>query len=105
MRQTVTAGTARSLNNVPVAVAAKTGTAEVGVASPHAWFVAFAPYEKPEIAITVMVEHGGEGSSIAAPITREILNWYFGARGKIGGGANSTSTALEIGVEASSSTP
>lgn len=102
MRQTVTMGTARSLNNVPVKVAAKTGTAEVGVSSPHAWFVAFAPYEKPEIAITVMVEHGGEGSSIAAPITRDILNWYFGDRGKAVNEKNSTSTPLEILPEASS---
>ena len=105
MRRTVTSGTARSLNNVPVGVAAKTGTAQVGTAAPHAWFVAFAPYDKPEIAVTVMVEHGGEGSTIAAPITRDILNWYFGDRGKTGSDANSTSTISEILPEASSSTP
>jgi len=105
MRQTVTAGTARSLNNVPVAVAAKTGTAEVGVSSPHAWFVAFAPYEKPEIAITVMVEHGSEGSSIAAPITREILNWYFGTRGKISETSIASSSPAEILSNMASSTP
>lgn len=103
MRRTVTSGTARSLNGVPVAVAAKTGTAQVGTAPPHAWFVAFAPYEKPEIAITVMVEHGGEGSTIAAPITRDILNWYFGDRGKRTGGVGATSTLLEMLPEASSS--
>ncbi|GEM_PF-112577 len=106
MRRTVTDGTARSLQNVPVAVAAKTGTAEVGVSSPHAWFVAFAPYEKPEIAIAVMVEHGGEGSSIAAPITREILNWYFGYHGKTNGNNSATSTPAEmVPVTSSSTTP
>ena len=94
MRRTVTHGTARSLNDLPVAVAAKTGTAQVGTASPHAWFVAFAPYEKPEIAVTVMVEHGGEGSTIAAPITKEILKWYFSDHGKTGSDINSTSTPL-----------
>ena len=77
MRQTVTSGTARLLNDLPVNVAAKTGTAQAGGTLTHAWFVAFAPYENPEIAITVMVEHGGEGSAIAAPITKEILKWYF----------------------------
>ncbi|MEK7082845.1 MAG: penicillin-binding protein 2 [Patescibacteria group bacterium] len=105
MRQVVTEGTARSFNDMPIAVAAKTGTAQVGSASPHAWFVAFAPYEKPEIAITVMIEHGGEGSSVAAPITREILNWYFGYHGKTASNATSTSTPLEIPPEATSSMP
>lgn len=105
MRQTVTAGTARILNDIQVKVAAKTGTAEVGVSSPHAWFVAFAPYEKPEIAITVMVEHGGEGSTVAAPITRDILNWYFGDRGKTSGDAHATSTPSEVLSEATSSVP
>lgn len=104
MRQAVTKGTARSLNDLPVPVAAKTGTAETGK-SPHAWFVAFAPYDKPEIAITVMVEHGGEGSSIAAPITKEILKWYFGHHGTIDGAMSSTSTSTEIVPVTSSSTP
>ena len=93
MRQTVTAGTARSLNDVPVAVAAKTGTAQAGTEKfPHAWFVAFAPYEKPEIAVTVMVEHGGEGSSIAAPITKEILKWYFSRHAGDASDDNATTT-------------
>ncbi len=43
----------------------------------HAWFTCFAPAEKPEIAITVLVEHGGHGGSAAAPIAREILAKYF----------------------------
>jgi len=42
----------------------------------HAWFVAFAPAEKPEIAIAVLVEHGGHGSSAAGPIAREIIRTY-----------------------------
>ena len=43
----------------------------------HAWFVAFAPYEKPEIAIAVIVEHGGHGGVTAAPIARKIISEYF----------------------------
>ncbi|MFA6005529.1 MAG: penicillin-binding transpeptidase domain-containing protein [Patescibacteria group bacterium] len=60
-------------------VACKTGTAESeqGEALPHAWFIAFAPVSDPEIAITVLVENGGEGSSVAAPIAKDILTTYF----------------------------
>ena len=43
----------------------------------HAWFVAFAPYEKPEVAVSVIIEHGGHGGHTAAPIAREILKTYF----------------------------
>mgnify|MGYP001588808895 FL=1 len=77
MRKTVVVGTARMLQAVPVAVSAKTGTAQAGAGLPHAWITAYAPSENPEIAIVVMVEHAGEGSTVAGPITREILNWYF----------------------------
>ncbi len=44
---------------------------------PHAWFVAYAPSEKPEIAIAVIVEHGGHGSSSAGPIAREMIKTYL----------------------------
>ncbi|MCX6797910.1 MAG: penicillin-binding transpeptidase domain-containing protein, partial [Candidatus Falkowbacteria bacterium] len=59
-------------------VAAKTGTAQWSTTgAPHAWFTGFAPYEKPEIVITILVEEGVEGSTIAVPIAREVLDWYF----------------------------
>lgn len=78
MRETVTLGSARSLNSLSVAVAGKTGTAQWSTKKgPHAWFIGFAPYDKPEVAITVLVEEGVEGSTIAAPIARDILSWYF----------------------------
>ncbi len=82
MRQTVTEGSARSLNTLPVAVAGKTGTAQFGAENKtHAWFISFAPYENPEIAMVVLMEGGGEGSSSAVPVTKEVLEWYF-TRGK-----------------------
>jgi penicillin-binding protein 2 len=62
-----------------IGVCGKTGTAQdlaTGL-PPHAWFTAYAPRENPEIAITVMVENAGEGSAVAAPITRSILEYYF----------------------------
>ncbi|MBU2264203.1 penicillin-binding protein 2 [Patescibacteria group bacterium] len=78
MRQTITAGSARSLQSVPVEVAGKTGTAQWSTTkSPHAWFTGFAPYDKPQIVITVLIEQGGEGSYIAVPIANEVLTWYF----------------------------
>jgi penicillin-binding protein 2 len=43
----------------------------------HAWFTCFAPADKPEIAVTVLVEHGGHGGSAAAPVARKILEKYF----------------------------
>lgn len=63
-------------------VAAKTGTAEVIDASGrkkgnHAIFVSFAPYEKPEVAVAVVLEYGDSGSGYAGPIARQILEAYF----------------------------
>jgi len=63
---------------VRVKVACKTGTAESGGDNdPHAWITVFAPFEKPEIVVTVLVENGGEGSSVAGPIAHDILRDYF----------------------------
>ncbi len=44
----------------------------------HAWFVAYAPSADPKIAVSVIVEHGGHGSSAAAPIAKEVIKTYFG---------------------------
>lgn len=78
MRQAVTQGSSRFLADLPFGVAGKTGTAEVGGdKDAHAWFVGFAPYRAPEIALVVLVENGGEGSQVAVPIAKEILKYYF----------------------------
>ncbi|MDD4900719.1 MAG: penicillin-binding protein 2 [Patescibacteria group bacterium] len=78
MRQTVTSGSAQLLQSVPVAVAGKTGTAQWSTTkNNHAWFTGFAPYDRPEIVITILIEQGGEGSSVAVPIAKEVLSWYF----------------------------
>jgi len=82
-------GTGKRTKIKGVIVAGKTGTAQVvGMKDDdenideesipfrlrdHAWFVAFAPVEKPEIAVVVLVEHGGHGSSSAAPLAKEII--------------------------------
>lgn len=78
MRLAVTDGSSVAAKNVVVPVAGKTGTAQFGTSkNTHAWFIAFAPYENPEIALTVVVEGGGEGHEAALPIARDLLQWYF----------------------------
>lgn len=63
----------------PIQIACKTGTAESHAKSglPHAWINVFAPFDNPEISITVLVEESGQGSDVAAPIARDILKTYF----------------------------
>ncbi|HLY19933.1 MAG TPA: FtsW/RodA/SpoVE family cell cycle protein [Bryobacteraceae bacterium] len=77
MRRVVTDGTARhAMAGTPVDLAGKTGTAQLGEGEPHAWFAGFAPYEgdgSRRMAFAVLVEHGGYGGQVAAPIAREIM--------------------------------
>ena len=91
MRLAVLEGTLKKeFTNVNIAVAGKTGTAEYcdkfaqaknlcepGNWPSHAWTVAFAPYEDPEIAVIAFVYNGGEGASVAGPIVRRVLEAYF----------------------------
>jgi penicillin-binding protein 2 len=86
-------GTGKKSRMKNVIVSGKTGTAQVvrmksneeiakGEIIPfkyrdHAWFVAFAPYEKPEIAVAIIVEHGGHGGATAGPIAGKIFKKYF----------------------------
>ncbi len=90
-------GTGRALRRKERDVSGKTGTAQV-IRMPdddedvdkeeipykfrdHALFVCFAPYDNPEIAVAVIVEHGGHGGSAAAPVARKIIDWYFRYKG------------------------
>ncbi len=63
-----------------VPVAGKTGTAEAPgeEAEPHAWFAGYFPADDPQVALVVMVENGGEGSTIAAPLFRQVVEAYYG---------------------------
>ena len=75
MRAVVTSGTGRGLKSHPVAIAGKTGTAEVSGAPAHAWFTGFAPYggSSRRIAFAVIVENAGYGGRAAAPIAGAIV--------------------------------
>ncbi len=59
-------------------VCGKTGTAQDDPRTSHAWFAAYAPRSNPEVAVVAMVENSGQGSEVAAPIARDILELYFG---------------------------
>lgn len=77
MRACVTRGSCRLLNDLPITVAGKTGTAEWREdRETHGWFTSFAPAENPKIVLTILVEEGGEGSGIAAPIARYFYLWW-----------------------------
>ena len=60
-------------------VAGKTGSAQYSSQAGlyHAWFTGFAPAEDPQIAVTVLIEQGGSGGEVAAPIAGAIFNYYF----------------------------
>jgi len=82
MRQSVTTGVARNAAVASVQVAGKTGTAEFGPTlsngkhETHGWFVGFAPYDDPQIAVGVFVQRGSGGND-ASPAAAKILDYYF----------------------------
>jgi penicillin-binding protein 2 len=91
-------GTGREAKLEDITVAGKTGTAQVVTMEKfkevdeedvaykhrdHAWFTSFAPAENPEIAVTVLVEHGGHGGSAAAPIAKKVLEKYFAKKNEL----------------------
>jgi cell division protein FtsW (lipid II flippase) len=76
MRGVVTSGTGRVLSTSAIAIAGKTGTAELRKTPSHAWFIGFAPYGAPDgkqIAFAVLVENGQYGGTAAAPIAGDIV--------------------------------
>lgn len=74
-------GTAHSLSDLPMAVAAKTGTAQVeGNTKINALFVGYAPAENPELALLILVEDAKEGSLNTVPVAHDIFLWYHNER-------------------------
>ena len=72
-------GTGRRVRVAGVEIAGKSGTAQVPNQE-DAWFVAFAPYDVPEIAVAVVIEGGGAGGANAGPVVRKVLEAYFDTR-------------------------
>lgn len=76
MRQTVVSGSAKHLSSLSISAAGKTGSAEVSREKYHAWFTGFAPYEDPEIVITVLLEEG-DSSGFAVETAKEVLEAWI----------------------------
>lgn len=82
LRQTILAGSAQGLKVSPWTIAGKTGTAQWGNGEPtHAWFAGYAPADDPKILVVVMVEAGGEGTTAAAPVARDIMEAWLRSQG------------------------
>ena len=79
MRDVVLEGTAAKLSSRSYNPCGKTGSAEIvtGQSTSHAWFTGFAPFEDPEIAVTVIVEGAGSGGVSAVPVARSVMDEYF----------------------------
>lgn len=77
MKKVIEEGTGFNARVEGISLAGKTGTAQNPQGENHAWFVGFAPFQNPEICVTVFVEHGGDGSQSAAPIAGDIIEYYF----------------------------
>jgi penicillin-binding protein 2 len=75
--ETVEHGTGARCKLASIKIAGKTGTAQNNQGKPHAWFVSYAPFNNPEIAVAVIVENGGSGGLNAAPISKQIYRSYF----------------------------
>ncbi|RLT47325.1 MAG: penicillin-binding protein 2 [Chloroflexi bacterium] len=94
LRQVMIDGTGKNLAVEGIVLGGKSGTAEYcdnvaqaadrcqfGSWPAHAWMLAYAPYEKPEIAVVVFVYSGEEGSTVAGPVAQEIIDAYFVLKG------------------------
>jgi penicillin-binding protein 2 len=90
--------------DLPVEVCGKTGTAQVGkthkgeqagwnVTNDHAWFASFAPAKDPELAVAVLIEHGGLGGHVAAPVAMDVYRHWFKKRREPSNKANRSNRA------------
>jgi cell division protein FtsI/penicillin-binding protein 2 len=102
----VNEGTGQRSKVPGVSIGGKTGTAQVvkkgegkghSELKDHGWFASFAPVENPQIAVVVLVENGGFGGLVAAPIAKAVYEAAFAARRPATGAEADTTTEQEIG--------
>jgi len=76
-RECVLTGSCYMLRNLPFTSGGKTGTAQWSTTkNTHGWFTAFAPFESPQIVVSVLVEEGGEGAYVSMPIVKDFMVWW-----------------------------
>ena len=81
----VPGGTAGVVKLPDIAIAGKTGTAQVGGGKlAHSWFICYAPFDHPKIAMCVLVENTGSGARFAGPIARKLVHYYFTRQKEVG---------------------
>jgi penicillin-binding protein 2 len=91
LRSAATVGTSAAVfSSYPVAVAGKTGTAEVYGKGDYAWYASYAPADDPRYVVVVLIEQGGHGGTAAAPAARMIYDALFHLSGDRVAGATST---------------
>jgi penicillin-binding protein 2 len=83
LRQVVDAGTGGAARLAGLPVAGKTGTTENPHGEDHAWFMCYAPADRPEVALAVILEHAGHGGAEAAPVAGAWLRAYFRQQGRL----------------------
>jgi penicillin-binding protein 2 len=94
MRDTVVYGSGRRMSSLPFTSAGKTGTAQWRSDKPnHAWYTGFAPYENPEVVVTVLLEEGVEGSSTAVPVAYDIMKEWWNEKQGIGASTSTGATS------------
>lgn len=82
MKGAATYGTAKVLRDLPFEVGAKTGTAQLGDVR-RSWTISFAPYDKPTMVLTVLIEGGTGGGATAAPVVKDFFEWLYSAKSQI----------------------
>ena len=78
MLRVVSVGTGLAARLKDIDVAGKTGTAQASKGGDHGWFIAYAPAENPKVACAIVVEHGGHGGVVAAPIAHDLMALSLG---------------------------
>ena len=82
MKEVIAKGTGAAAKIKGIEVAGKTGTAQASHGGDHGWFIAYAPAEDPKVACAVIVEHGGHGGVVAAPIAHDLMAMVLGVSDK-----------------------
>ena len=83
MKDCIDTGPCGVLRSLPFSVAGKTGTAQWNAEKDtHAWFTSFAPFNNPQIVVTIMLEEGGEGSRTASHVAADFYRWWGNYTGK-----------------------
>ncbi len=83
MKDCIDTGPCGVLRSLPFSVAGKTGTAQWNAEKDtHAWFTSFAPFNNPQIVVTIMLEEGGEGSRTASHVAADFYRWWGTYTGK-----------------------